>query len=98
MMLWMVALVACSEETPPEPQPARVVAPAPAIDARAAKAAAVARAIDGGAAPAEAMKAEGLEPEAFRDLLYEIAADHTLTMQYERARRKGQSAARGRAK
>lgn len=87
MTLWLFAVLGCGD-TPvasePDPEPVEATA---AIVPRAARAAAIAAAIDGGQDPVAAMKAQGLDEESFRALMFKIAADHDLSVQYEQARR-----------
>lgn len=94
MAVWLV-MAGCLTSEPDAPAPAPAAeapaAPAPA-EVEAAKkeavtrAAAVAKAIDAGTDPAEAMASEGLDETSFRSLLYDIAADPALTKMYADAR------------
>ena len=84
----MVGLVGCGDSVTPEPapEPAEAAPAAPTEDPRVTRAAAVANAIAAGTVPEEAMAEQGLEPQQFRDLLYEIAENPKLTDAYLKAR------------
>lgn len=87
MLLVLLGTACGTTEAPaPEADPVEEPEAAPAVDARVVKAAAVAKAIKAGTDPVEAMKAQDLDEDGFRKLLYDIAEDPELSKAYEAER------------